>query len=72
MTLQPATNGKLTILVVEDNKDMRDYIRSILVYVYGRDRKMDVRATLLPNQTEGITEGDFHYPNLLIKRKVTK
>ncbi len=30
LALQPATNGKLTILVVEDNKDMRDYIRSIL------------------------------------------
>lgn len=34
MTLQPATNGKLTILVVEDNKDMRDYIRSILTEYY--------------------------------------
>lgn len=31
---QPAPNGKLTILVVEDNKDMRDYIRSILSEYY--------------------------------------
>lgn len=30
----PAANGKLTILVVEDNKDMRDYIRSILAEYY--------------------------------------
>ena len=29
-----APNGKLTILVVEDNKDMRDYIRSILTEYY--------------------------------------
>ena len=34
LALQPATNGKLTILVVEDNKDMRDYIRSILAEYY--------------------------------------
>lgn len=33
-SLQPAPNGKLTILVVEDNKDMRDYIRSILSEYY--------------------------------------
>lgn len=31
---RPAANGKLTILVVEDNKDMRDYIRSILAEYY--------------------------------------
>lgn len=34
MALQPAADGKLTILVVEDNKDMRDYIRSILAEYY--------------------------------------
>ncbi len=34
LALQPATNGKLTILVVEDNKDMRAYIRSILAEYY--------------------------------------
>lgn len=27
-------NGKMVILVVEDNKDMRDYIRSILAEYY--------------------------------------
>lgn len=27
-------NGRMTVLVVEDNKDMRDYIRSILVEYY--------------------------------------
>ena len=61
--------GKLKDIGV---RDMDDYIRSILVYVYGRDRKMDVHATLLPNHEEGITEGNFQYPNLLIKRKETK
>lgn len=58
--------GKLKDMGV---KDMDDYIRSILVYVYGRDRKMDITASVLPNETEGIDEGSFHYPNLLIKRK---
>ena len=27
-------NGKMVILVVEDNKDMRDYIRTILAEYY--------------------------------------
>ncbi|WP_455673927.1 two-component regulator propeller domain-containing protein [Phocaeicola sp.] len=32
--VHPAGNGRLNILVVEDNKDMRDYIRSILAEYY--------------------------------------
>lgn len=58
--------GKLCDIGV---KDIDDYIRSILIYVYGRDRKMNIQAELLPNQTQEITEGDFTYPNLLIRRK---
>ena len=30
---------------------------------------MDIEATLLPNETQGIEEGNFHYPNLLIRKK---
>lgn len=58
--------GKLRDIGVND---IDDYIRSILIYVYGRDRKMNIQAELLPNQTQEITEGDFTYPNLLIRRK---
>ena len=50
-------------------KDMDDYIRSILIYVYGRDRKMNMEAALIQNQETEIVEGDYQYPNLLIKRK---
>lgn len=50
-------------------KDMDDYIRSILIYVYGRDRKMQVEASLIQNQETKIVEGAYQYPNLLIKRK---
>lgn len=34
MSLSLEKNGKLNILIVEDNKDMRDYIRSILTEYY--------------------------------------
>lgn len=34
LTPPPSTVGKLTILIVEDNRDMREYIRSILVEHY--------------------------------------
>lgn len=34
ISLSPEKNGKLNILIVEDNKDMRDYIRSILTEYY--------------------------------------
>lgn len=61
--------GKLSDMGV---KDMDDYIRSILVYVYGRDRKMGIEAILLPHHEEGIEEGAYHYPNLLIARKDRK
>ena len=64
--LKDQSAGKLKDIGV---KDMDDYIRSILIYVYGRDRKMDIEATLLPNETQGIEEGNFHYPNLLIRKK---
>lgn len=50
-------------------KDMDDYIRSILIYVYGRDRKMNIQAELLVNQEQEVVEEEFTYPNLLIRRK---
>lgn len=64
--LQEAGAGRLRDMGV---KDMDDYIRSILVYVYGRDRKMKIEAMVINNQEKLIKEGDFEYPNLLIRRK---
>lgn len=58
--------GKLKDMGV---KDMDDYIRSILIYVYGRDRKMKMEAVTIPHQDKGVQEGDFTYPDLLIRKK---
>lgn len=49
--------------------DMDDYIRSILMYVYGKDRKIDLRADVLPGDGAQVQQGQFYYPNLLIRRK---
>lgn len=49
--------------------DQDDYIRSILLYVYGKDRKMHLQTTILPNEKDGITQGKFQFPNLLIMKK---
>ena len=49
--------------------DQDYYIRSILLYVYGKDRKMHLQTTILPNEKDGITQGKFQFPNLLIMKK---
>lgn len=47
--------------------DMDDYIRSILMFVYGKDRNMDLCADILPDAQ--VEQEQFTYPNLLIRRK---
>ena len=64
MTLQPATNGKLTILVVEDNKDMRDYIRSILAEYYNvlEASQGEEALTVLQSQNVDFIVSDLMMP----------
>lgn len=64
MTLQPATNGKLTILVVEDNKDMRDYIRSILTEYYNvlEASQGEEALTVLQSQNVDFIVSDLMMP----------
>lgn len=64
--LQDQSAAKLKDIGV---KDMDDYLRSILMYVYGRDHAMDIHALVLPNEPDGIEEGTYHYPNLLIQKE---
>ena len=50
-------------------QNMDDYVRSILMYVYGKDRNMDLCADVLPGNDTQIEQEAFTYPNLLIRRK---
>lgn len=64
LALQPATNGKLTILVVEDNKDMRDYIRSILAEYYNvlEASQGEEALTVLQSQNVDFIVSDLMMP----------
>lgn len=61
--LQPAANGKLTILVVEDNKDMRDYIRSILTEYYNVLEASQGEEALVALQSQNV---DFIVSDLMM------
>ena len=61
--LQPAANGKLTILVVEDNKDMRDYIRSILSEYYNVLEASQGEEALVVLQSQNV---DFIVSDLMM------
>lgn len=60
---QPAPNGKLTILVVEDNKDMRDYIRSILSEYYNVAEASQGEEALVMLQSQNV---DFIISDLMM------
>lgn len=60
---QPAPNGKLTILVVEDNKDMRDYIRSILSEYYNVAEASQGEEALVVLQSQNV---DFIISDLMM------
>ena len=64
LALQPATNGKLTILVVEDNKDMRAYIRSILAEYYNvlEASQGEEALTVLQSQNVDFIVSDLMMP----------
>lgn len=60
---QPAPNGRLTILVVEDNKDMRDYIRSILSEYYNVTEASQGEEALVVLQSQNV---DFIISDLMM------
>ena len=64
LALQPATNEKLTILVAEDNKDMRDYIRSILAEYYNvlEASQGEEALTVLQSQNVDFIVSDLMMP----------
>ena len=61
--MRPAPNGKLTILIVEDNKDMRDYIRSILAEYYNVLEASQGEEALVVLQTNNV---DFIISDLMM------
>lgn len=60
---QPAANGRLAILVVEDNKDMRDYIRSILSEYYNVAEASQGEEALAVLQSQNV---DFIISDLMM------
>lgn len=60
---QPVLNGRLTILVVEDNKDMRDYIRSILSEYYNVTEASQGEEALVVLQSQNV---DFIISDLMM------